>query len=235
MQNTYALDYRKPNNSVFICKPLLTWRTTSKLLAISVSIIVLSTVVSEVAFGAPLTNTSVNPSSTIGLKGTQYVIITNVATAGTVGKILVTFPIGTTLTSLSNFAIVTRNDMIVPGTTATVNTAGTTMEFDLTNPTAMNPGDKLFLFIEKVRNPTIVGSVTDSLTVTTQDAIGNTIDGPTSANFGLQDTAGPAGPTGPSPLDANNGLTMSGNITSTAAQEFKISAPPGIPICIGSC
>lgn len=160
------------------------------------------------------TNLSANPSSGIGFKGTQYVVIGNVATSGTVGKILVTFPTGTTLTALSNFAVVTVNDVVVPGTTATVNTAGTTMEFDLTTPQSLSVGEKIFIFIEKIRNPSVTAATNLSVQLETQTSTGVLIDGPTSANVGYQ------------PISMEGSLALTGNSLGTgAAEDLPVTVP----------
>lgn len=164
-----------------------------------------------------LNNLSVNPSSGIGFKGTQYAIVANVATAGTVGKILVTFPAGTTLVTLSDYAVVTQNDVVVPGTTATINTGGTTMEFDLTTPTSMNAGDKIFIFIEKVRNPSVTSAVNDQVSVELETAAGGSVDGPTRGNVGYQ------------PVSMEGSVALTGNSLGTgAAEDLPVSIPDAI-------
>jgi hypothetical protein len=55
----------------------------------------------------------------------------------------------------------------------------------------MGPGDKLFLFIQKVRNPAVVGNISTNLTVETRTALDATIDSSTFLPFGLQEVLSP--------------------------------------------
>ena len=192
------------------------------------------------------TGISANPASTIGFKGTQYAIVVEPATLDTVGKVIVTFPAGTTLTASTKVSQVTLDDVLIIGTTAFDDTAKT-VTFTLNTPTSMGPGHKLFLFIQKVRNPAVVGNISTNLTVETRTAGNIPIDGPTSVPFGLQDVLSPLGPTitvdntifkvgignnitPDETLTVGGNIKLSGNIVSNGP----IKIIPTGDICIGT-
>ena len=195
-----------------------------------------------------LLNVSVNPANTISFKGTQYAIVVEPGTSGIVKKVIVTFPAGTTLPADAKVSLVTLNNQGVPGTAVF---SGQTVTFTLDTATQMNPGNKLFLYIQKVRNPTNSGTtpLTQIITVETKDASNVTIDGPTNLGYNIQPDY-----ILPGAIKANNttfkvgignniipdetltvggNLKLSGNIISNVTT-LKIIPKAGGDICIGS-
>ena len=195
-----------------------------------------------------LLNVSANPANTISFKGTQYAIVVEPGTSGIVKKVIVTFPAGTTLPADAKVSLVTLNNQGVPGTAVF---SGQTVTFTLDTATQMNPGNKLFLYIQKVRNPTNSGTtpLAQIITVETKDASNVTIDGPTNLGYNIQPDY-----ILPGAIKANNttfkvgignniipdetltvggNLKLSGNIISNVTT-LKIIPKAGGDICIGS-
>ncbi|MGI0056328.1 MAG: hypothetical protein ACREAK_03010, partial [Nitrosarchaeum sp.] len=201
------------------------------------------------AFGVPgLLNVSANPANTISFKGTQYGIVVEPGTSGTVKKVIVTFPAGTTLPSDAKVSLVTLNNQGVPGTAVF---SGQTVTFTLDTATQMDPGNKLFLYIQKVRNPTNSGTtpLAQIITVTTLDSLDAIIDGPTNLGYNIQpDYLVPGAIKADNTLfkvgignniipdetlTVGGNLKLSGNIISNVTT-LKIIPKAGGDICIGS-
>ena len=158
------------------------------------------------AYGLPLTNVSANPANTISFKGTQYAIVVQPGQTGTVKTIVTTFPSGTTIPADAKVSIVTLNNQVLTGTAVFDNTAHT-VTFTLDTATSMTTTDKIFLLIQKIRNPTNPGTgpLTQTLSVTTLDSLSAIIDGPTTLGYNIQpETSGATGATG---ATGNNGAT----------------------------
>jgi hypothetical protein len=226
-----------------------------KIIILSVSIVALSAgfmlISQNTAYGGIgpgiFTGLSANPASTIGFKGTQYAIVVEPGTSDTVKTIVVTFPLDTTLQQpQTKVSVATLDDVVLTGTTFSDDTAKT-VTFTLDTPTLMGPGDKLFLLIQKVRNPTVVGNISASLTVETFDLIGDPVDGPTSLGYGIQEVLTPGGPalrvdntnfkvgignnvTPDETLTVVGNIKLSGNIVSSGP----INIIPTGDICIGT-
>jgi hypothetical protein len=191
------------------------------------------------------TGLSANPASTIGFKGTQYAIVVEPGTPNTVKTIIVTFPAGTTLQQpQTKVSVATLDNVVLAGTTFSNDTAKT-VTFTLDSPTLMAPGDKLFLLIQKVRNPLVVGESSKQLTVETRDSGGFSIDGPTSMGYGIQEVLVPGaiktnntsfkvgignGATLDETLTVVGNIKLSGNIVSSGP----IKIIPTGDICIGT-
>jgi hypothetical protein len=219
---------------------------------LSVSIIAFSAgfvlISQNIAYGglAPgvLQGVSANPASTLALKGTQYAIVVEPGTSGLVKTTIVTFPAGTNVfPTLVKVSIATLNGQPLTGTTTVDNTAKT-VTFALDSSVQMDPGDKLFLFIQKVLNPSTPCSPCN-LTVETRDVNNIPIDGPTDLPYGIQEVLSPGaikvdntifkvgignGVTLDETLTVVGNIKLSGNIVSSGP----IKIIPTGDICIGT-
>lgn len=185
---------------------------TSLIIGILVAGMMVPALTINQAHAAAFTNISASPANSIGFKGTQYAIFAQIATAGTVAKVVVQFPTGTTLVSGSQVPIFLLGGAAQPGIT-TVDTTNAKVTYTLNTPTSTSIGEQIFLFIQKVRNPQTAGDVTLQLSLETLDTNGNPIDGPTNINFGIQKNATPQSPTGAS---GSPGLVDIGQISTFA-------------------
>lgn len=148
------------------------------------------------AIAAPLPDLITNPALTFAGKGTQHALTFTTPTAGTIASIEVEFP-DNTIVRVGEVMMVTAVDpstgAIIDGTnlgTVTFANDGSidpTIIYTFDTPITTPANTDWSMMIIKIRNPDVSGNINTSNSVTTKDGVGAIIDGPTSANFGLQE------------------------------------------------
>jgi hypothetical protein len=220
------------------------------IILLSVSIIALSVgfvVISQnTAYGGigplPFSTVSANPASTLAFKGTQYAIVVQPGSTSDVDEFIVTFPAGTTIPASARVSLVTLNDQVLTGTTTLDDTAKT-IKFTLSSPVPMDPTDKLFILIQKVRNPA-TPNPSYNLTIETRNG-GIPVDLSSNLGFGIQEVLSPGAiiadntnfkvgignnVTPDETLTVVGNIKLSGNIVSNGP----INIIPNGDICIGT-
>ena len=119
---------------------------------------------------ASLTSTSTQPTSNILTTMASYEILFTTATAGTIKTVTVTFPAGYVVGSA---ILIERAGIGAGGLSA----SGTTLAYTVSSPVRIAAGTPIRLELATINHPSTPG--TYSISITTKDSLGNTIDGPT--------------------------------------------------------
>jgi len=166
-------------------------KSTYLLLFVGVTIIVGSL---NFSLAATLTDTSANPATTIGFKGTQIAVGFTSATTTDVKSIDLELPDNTGIgvaqfvvaQALDSDGTILANSNL--GTTSQVNSnaANPILTFTFDNPVSASADTEWFLLAIKVRNPAVTGAINTSMDIVTRDGGGSEIDRATAA-YGLQE------------------------------------------------
>ena len=145
-------------------------------------------------FAATLTDTSANPATTLGFKGTQIAVGFTTTTTTDVKSIDLELPDNTGIgvaqfvvaQALDSDGTILANSNL--GTTSQVNSnaANPILTFTFDNPVSASADTEWSLLVIKVRNPAVTGAINTSMDIVTRDGGGSEIDRATAA-YGLQE------------------------------------------------
>ena len=174
-----------------------------------------------------------SPSNNFAGRGAQYMVqftIPNSPAGNPVTSIDINFPAGYNF-QYTNMTFVEKSlsNTLIPG--SLVNTNSTNIRFTPTSTFTVSGGEIITMFLGRMINTSTPGSYHLSYVVHYGAILIDTSPiPPTTAPFSITNTLG--GITW-SPTD--NNISLGGNISSSTANQFKITTSSNVPICIGAC
>jgi hypothetical protein len=124
----------------------------------------------HVAMAAALTSVSTQPTSNIVTTKASYEILFTTATTGTIKTVTIAFPTGFDVGSVS----LIEKSGIGAGV---LSVSGTTLTYKVASPVRIAAGIAIRFGLSNIVHPGTPGAY--SISITTKDSLGNTIDGPT--------------------------------------------------------
>jgi hypothetical protein len=202
------------------------------------SILIGIAVTSIIAGTAYALNAITSPGTNLPGSNTLYALKINPSVNGTIAHIVVQFPSGYSVigSRVYNVQNIGAGHLSFPNSTS--------LSYDVTSPTLITAGTQVAILLGNISNPSTAGSGT--VTFVTKTSTNSTIESAqitlATTNFltpDIMDTSGNVGiGTSTSPaqkLEVNGTIQIDGNVTTKSAnKEFKITAPSGVPICIGT-
>lgn len=146
-------------------------RIPTKFVAVlTAGILVAAFIHTDYAMAAALTSVRSQPTSNIVTTIASYEILFTTGTTGKMKTVTMAFPAGYVVGSA---ILIERAGVRAGGLSA----SGTTLTYTISSPVSIAAGTPIRLELANINHPSIPG--TYSITITTKDSLGRTIDGPT--------------------------------------------------------